>query len=79
LRSRSRKKLMEYDRFHTGEELWLRGQPVTFVDYHRYAPHPIRAAVVRRHDERQARIVPLGKLTRDRDESLVRANAIPVG
>jgi hypothetical protein len=72
------KKLMHDDRFHAGDELWLRGQRVTFVGYHRHAPHSIGAAVVRRHDEKQARLVPLRKLTRDREESLVRANAIAV-
>jgi hypothetical protein len=70
---------MEDDRFRAGEQLWLRGQLVTFVDYHRYAPRRIDAAVVRRRDEREVRVVPLWKLTRDREESLVRANAIPFG
>jgi hypothetical protein len=68
---------MEDDRFHAGEQLWLRGQRVTFVDYHRYAAHRVSAAVVRRHSEKEVRVVPLWKLARDRGESLARANAIP--
>ena len=62
------------DRFHAGEQLWLRGQRVIFVYYH---AHRNGAAVVRRHNEKEVRVVPLWKLTRDRSESLARANAIP--
>jgi hypothetical protein len=70
---------MEDDRFQAGETLWLRGERVTFVDYLDYAPHRIDAAVVRRYDERQLRVVLLGKLTRDREASLGRANPALVG
>jgi hypothetical protein len=70
---------MEDNRFQAGEQLWLRGQRVTFVDYHRYAPHRVGAAVVRRHSEKEVRVVPLWKLTRDRHESLARTDAIPAG
>jgi hypothetical protein len=69
---------MEYDHFRRGEQLWLRGHPVTFVDHHRYAPHLVDAAVVRRDDERGARVVPLRNLARDRAESLVLGRLRPV-
>lgn len=71
--------LVEDDRFRAGEQLWLRGRRVTFVDYHRYAAHHIGVAVVRRQNEQEVRVVPLWKLTRDRAESLARANAMPAG
>jgi hypothetical protein len=69
--------LMEDDRFQAGEQLWLRGRRVTFVDYHRYAAHRIGVAVVRRQNEQEVRVVPLWKLARDRAESLARAHAMP--
>jgi hypothetical protein len=69
---------MGHDYFRAGEQVWLRGQRVTFVDHHRYAPHRTDAAVVRRRDETVVRVDPLWKLTRDREESLARADAIPV-
>lgn len=68
---------MEDDQYHRGEQFWLRGERVTFVGHHRYAAHRIAAAVVRRYNENEVRVVPLWKLTRDRGESLARANAIP--
>jgi hypothetical protein len=68
---------IEDDRFRAGERVWLRGREVTFIDYHRYAPHRVGAAVVRRDNETQVRVVPLWKLARDRVESLVRAHSIP--
>jgi hypothetical protein len=59
--------------FFRGEQLWLRGPRVTFVDYHVYAAqYRDRAAVVRRQDESTVRVVPLRKLARDRLDSLVR-------
>ncbi len=68
---------MEDKDFRAGEQLWLRGQQVIFVEYHHYAAHRIGAAVVRRPNETMSRVVPLWKLARDRSESLARANAIP--
>jgi hypothetical protein len=68
---------MEDKGFRAGERLWLRGQQVIFVEYHRYAANRIGAAVVRRHNETTTRVVPLWKLARDRAESLARQNAIP--
>jgi hypothetical protein len=74
---------MEHREFRRGEQLWLNGREVTFMEYHRFEYHRsvaaprIGAAVVRRHDEIETRVVPLWKLTRDRAESLARANAIP--
>jgi hypothetical protein len=68
---------MEEEGFGAGEQLWLRGQQVIFVEYHRYAAYRIGAAVVRRPNETTTRVVPLWKLARDRTESLARANAIP--
>jgi hypothetical protein len=79
LSTRPEETLMGNDYFRAGERVWLRGQRVTFVDYHRYAPRRIDAAVVRRRDETEVRVVPLWKLTRNRQESLARANTIPVG
>jgi hypothetical protein len=52
---------MTDDHFRVGERLWLRGGPVTFVGYHRYAPHLVDAAVVRRPDEKTTRVVPLAE------------------
>jgi hypothetical protein len=69
---------MTDEHFRVGERLWLRGKPVTFVGYHRYAPHPVDAAVVRRPDEKTTRVVPLRKLTRNREESFERARALLV-
>jgi hypothetical protein len=62
--------------FSPGEELWLRGRRVTFVDYHGYAPsYPVGAAVVRKHDAetKSPVVVPLRKLARNRQDSLIRA------
>jgi hypothetical protein len=67
---------MEHPSFHAGEQLWLHGQRVVFVDYHRYAASSVRAAVVRRHDETTHRVVPVRKLARDRAESLARETAM---
>jgi hypothetical protein len=55
----------------------LSGREVTFVEYRRYATTRIGAAVVRRADELETRVVPLWKLARDRAESLARASAVP--
>jgi hypothetical protein len=63
--------------FRRGEELWLGGRKVVFLEYHRSAAARVAAAVVRRHDEEGARVVPLWKLARDRAESIARSNAIP--
>jgi hypothetical protein len=64
--------------FHPGEQVWLRGQLVTFVDHHTYAPNQsIDAAVIRRQGETSVRVVPLWKLTRDRAASLTRTSAKP--
>jgi len=64
--------------FRAGDRLWLRGQQVTFVEYHRYAPHRIEAALVRRSNETESRVVAVSKLALDRSESLARAHVIPV-
>jgi hypothetical protein len=69
---------MEDESFRAGEQLWLRGQQVTFVEYHRYARHRIRAAMVRRGDDETVRVVPLARLSRDRGESIALATTIPV-
>jgi hypothetical protein len=69
---------MEDQPFRRGEQLWLRGQRVTFVDYHRYARHRIGAAMVRTGDDETVRVVPLGRLSRDRRESIELATTIPV-
>jgi hypothetical protein len=63
--------------FSRGEQVWLGGREVTFLEYHRYAGSRIGAAVVRRKDARQTRVVALWKLARDRAESVARANAMP--
>jgi hypothetical protein len=68
---------MKHDQFRAGERLWLHGQPVTFVDYHRDAPHAADAAVVRRRDEKTSRVVPLRKLMRNREESLWTPDGCP--
>jgi hypothetical protein len=65
--------------FEHGEELWLAGRKVIFVDYHRSAAARIGVAVIRRDDEDGTRVVPLWKLARDRAESIARSNAIPAG
>jgi len=60
--------------FSPGEELWLRGRRVTFVDYHGYAPsYPVGAAVVRKHDPETTSpvVVPLRKLARNQQDSLL--------
>jgi hypothetical protein len=63
--------------FRPGEVLWLRGDRVTFVDYHGYAqPYRVAAAVVRRTDRTETRVVPLRKLARDRRESITRATTL---
>ena len=63
--------------FRAGEQLWLRGIRVTFVELHVYAPtYRVAAAVIRRCDEREVRVVPLGKLARDRLESLRRGTML---
>lgn len=67
---------MDQNKFQRGERLWLSGREVTFVEYRRYAAPRIVAAVVRRADELETRVVPLWKLARDRVESLARANAV---
>jgi len=64
--------------FRAGDRLWLRGQQVTFVEYHRYAAHRIETALIRRNNESEARVVAAWKLAHDRSESLERAKAIPV-
>ena len=69
---------MEDEPFRTGEQLWLRGQRVVFVEYHRYAPHRIRAAMVRRGDDETVRVVPAARLSRDRAKSVALATTIPV-
>jgi hypothetical protein len=63
--------------FGKGEELWLGGRKVIFLEYHRSASPRVGAAVVRRLNEEGARVVPLWKLARDRAESIARTNAIP--
>ena len=63
--------------FRRGDELWLGGRKVIFLEYHRSAAARVGAAVVRRHDEEGARVVPVWKLARDRAESVARSNAIP--
>ena len=68
--------------FHPGERLWLCGREVTFVafspfEYQRSARAALGAAVIRHDGERHTRDVPLSILARDRDESVVRASAIP--
>jgi hypothetical protein len=68
---------MEGREFRAGEQLWLRGEHLIFIEYHRYADHRIGAAVVRRNTETTARVVPLWKLSRDQAESIARQNAIP--
>jgi hypothetical protein len=70
---------MEEQKFRSGEQLWLHGERVTFVDYHDYASHRVGAAMVRRQDDTTVRVVPLWKLARDPAESLARANAIAAG
>jgi hypothetical protein len=69
---------MEDEPFRAGEQLWLRGQQVTFLEYHRYARHRIGAAMVRRGDDETVRVVPLARLSRDRAESIALATTIPV-
>jgi len=64
--------------FQRGDQLWLRGARVTFVDYHGYGHGRVRAAVIRREGEETVRVVSLSKLARDRRESVVRATAIPM-
>ena len=64
---------MAGERFRTGERLWFRGRPVIFVEYYR------SAAVVRRPDEAATRVVPIGKLARDRAQSLRLLTTIPSG
>jgi hypothetical protein len=68
---------MESSEFRAGEQLWLRGEQVTFIEHHRYVGHRVGAAVVRRSNETTTRVVPLWKLSRDRAESIARQNAIP--
>jgi hypothetical protein len=66
--------------FRAGEQLWLRGTRVTFVDHHGYADnYRVAAAVIRRHDETEARVVPMRKLARDRLESLSRETTLLAG
>ena len=70
---------MEERLFHQGEPLWLRGKPVTFVEYHFLTDRPFRGAVavVRGAPNDVARMVPISKLARDKAESLARDRAIP--
>jgi len=68
---------MQQREFRAGEQLWLRGERVVFVEYHRYADRRIGAAIVRRGNETTTRVVPLRKLSRARAESIARQNAIP--
>jgi len=74
---------METNEFRRGEKLWLGGREVTFVEYHPFGyrqsdgPPSIGAAVVRRQNETETRVVALWRLARDRAESVARANAIP--
>ena len=69
--------------FRSGELVWLVGRPVTFVAYHKFhqpqstAPR-VGAAVVQAPGETSAREVPLWLLARDQEESVSRANAIPI-
>ena len=66
--------------FRAGEQLWLRGLQVTFVERHGYADnYRVAAAVVRRHDETEVRVVPMRKLARDRLESLTRETTLSAG
>jgi hypothetical protein len=67
------------NQYRVGEQLWLRGQPVTFVERLPHAALGMRAAVVRREGEATTRVVPLWKLGRDRAESLERQYATPAG
>jgi hypothetical protein len=70
-------KLMADKPFHAGEQLWLRGKRVAFVDYHAYAGrYRESAAVVRRPDETEGRVVSLRKLARDRLDSLARETTL---
>jgi hypothetical protein len=53
---------------------------VTFVERHGYADnYRVAAAVVRRHDETEVRVVPMRKLARDRLESLTRETTLSAG
>jgi hypothetical protein len=64
--------------FHDGERLWLRGRPVTFVGYHRFAGgRHVAAAFVRRDGDSRIRVVTAAKLGRSRTESLERETALP--
>jgi hypothetical protein len=69
---------MQDEPFRTGEQLWLRGHRVIFVEYHRYARHRIGAAMVRRGEDETVRVVPLARLSRDRAESIALATTMPV-
>ena len=69
--------------YQRGEKLWLVGREVTFLSYRQFEhPQPVAprvgAAVVRGVGEAETREVPLWLLARDRDESVSRANAIPL-
>lgn len=69
---------MEGKDFRDGERLWLRGEPVTFVGYHRYAGgRHIAAAFVRKDKDSRVRVVTAAKLGRSRSESLERETTIP--
>lgn len=69
---------MERKYFRDGERLWLRGEPVTFVGYHRYAGgRHIAAAFVRKDKDSRVRVVTAAKLGRSRSESLERETTIP--
>src|SRR5262249_10441581 len=69
--------LMHELTFRAGDRLWLGGHPVTLCEYHRYGPHRVGAALVRRNNETAARVVPVSKLAHDRSDSLACANGMP--
>ena len=62
---------MEAERFNHGQQAWLRGEKVTFIE----CPVGSRlgAAVVRKQGEATTRVVPLWKLAHGRAESLERS------
>ena len=74
---------MPRNTFSNGEQVWLAGRRVTFVDYRHFeyadaAAAGIGAAVVQRPGEPGTRAVPLWLIARDEAESVARARAIPI-
>jgi len=68
---------MDAEEFRPGEQVWLKGRQVTFVECSLHGSR-FGAAVVRRENEAVTRVVPLWKLARNRAESLAREYAIPI-